>query len=145
MEGRASVAMLLTLMRELQGVMRTEGALLREMRLERLQALQLEKSALADRYERAFRELRASPDHVAALPFEERKLLEQAMREFQAAVRANAERLGAARRVSESILEAIRDSLDGLPPPSRAYAAGARAAGSREGGRVIPVAFDRQC
>jgi hypothetical protein len=145
MDGDVSVAMLLTLMRELQEVMRTEGALLREMRLERIQALQLEKSALAERYERVFRKLRASPGLVAELTPEERLMLEQALRQFQAAVSANAERLGAAKRVSESVLQVIRDGLDAVPPTLRGYPGAPRTAGAWEGARVIPVAFDRQC
>ena len=59
---RGAVAVLLTLMRQLQEVMRTENGLLRDMRLERLRALQAEKAALADAYEVELRRLRDAPD-----------------------------------------------------------------------------------
>ena len=48
---RSRVATVLALMRELMGLMQAENGLLREMRLARLQALQEEKTALAQSYE----------------------------------------------------------------------------------------------
>jgi len=59
MEPLERAAVLLTLMRELQQLMKRENALLREMRLDRLAELQAAKSTLAEAYEmelRAFRE-----------------------------------------------------------------------------------------
>ena len=76
------VAVLMALMRQLQDVMRAENALLREMKLARLQELQVEKSALAQSYELELRRLRQSPETLAGLHEDGRALLEAAMREF---------------------------------------------------------------
>ena len=57
----------MTLMRQLQEVMRTENGLLREMRLARLQELQAEKAALAESYELELRRLRQAPELLAGL------------------------------------------------------------------------------
>ena len=93
--------------------MRTENGLLREMRLPRLQALQQEKSALADAYELALRRLRQAPETMASLDAASRGMLEAAMREFQVAVRGNAERLLQSRGVIEDIVRILGESLGG--------------------------------
>ena len=61
------VAVLLTLMRQLQEVMRTENGLLRDLKLARLRELQVEKAALAGHYELELRRLRQAPDTLAGL------------------------------------------------------------------------------
>ena len=63
----ARLTALMTLMRQLQDVMRTENGLLREMRLARLQDLQAEKAALAETYELELRRLRQAPELLASL------------------------------------------------------------------------------
>ena len=141
-EGR--VAVLMALMRQLQEVMRAENALLREMKLARLQELQAEKSALAQSYELELRRLRQTPETLAALPEGGRSLLEAAMREFQGTVRANADRLLQSRQVVEGIVQVIGDSLAGGAAPA-GYGAPSRPAHDPARGRVIPVAFDRRC
>ena len=112
-------AVLLTLMRELEEVMRAEDALLRDMRLERLTALQEEKAALADAYEAELRRLRDAPDTVGALEPEVRRALDEAMRSFREAVRANARRLEAARKVVEGVVKALGESVAAAQRPAR--------------------------
>ena len=97
MEPLERVAVLLTLMRELEGVMRQENALLREMKLARLADLQTEKAALAEAYETELRSLRSAPEAVASLPTAVRQSLEQATREFQLTARSNVNALLAGR------------------------------------------------
>lgn len=139
----AKVAVLMTLMRQLQDVMRTENALLRDMKLARLQGLQAEKSALAESYEVELRRLRQAPEVLAGLGDDGRALLEAAMREFQGSVRANADRLLQSRQVVEGIVQAIGESLGTVAP--RGYGGSAAGAGDAARARVIPVAFDRRC
>ena len=141
-EGR--IALLLTLMRQLQETMRTENGLLRELRLARMRELQSEKAALAERYEIELRRLRQTPEAIGALSDEARRLLESSMRELQAAARINADRLLQARGVVEAVVQAIGDSLGAAGTGGRTYAA-ASAQGFDPPARVIPVAFDRRC
>ena len=65
-EGR--IALLLTLMRQLQETMRIENGLLRELGLARMRELQSEKAALAERYEIELRRLRQTPEALGARP-----------------------------------------------------------------------------
>ena len=140
----ARVAVLLTLMRQLQEVMRAENGLLRDLKLARMCELQDEKAALAESYELELRRLRQTPEAMSALSDEAHRLLESSMREFQATVRANADRLLQARGVVEAVVQAIGDSLGAAIPAGRAYAPATRAAIDPPA-RVIPVAFDRRC
>ena len=140
----ARVPVLLALMRQLQEVMRTENQLLRDLKLARLQELQAEKSALAASYELELRRLRASPELVSGLDPSGRALLEASMRDLQATVRANAERLLHARGIVEAVVQTIGQSPGTAPAATRNYAEGARAAEARSG-RVIPIALDRRC
>jgi hypothetical protein len=142
-EAQTRIVMLLALMRELQGVMQAENALLRQMRLDRLQALQAEKVALAERYELELRRLRQAPEELAELEPDERALLETGLREFQAAVRANAERLAQARQVAEGVVQAIGASLGTGSSAASGYGVAGRVGGDVS--RVIAVAFDRRC
>ena len=141
-EGR--VALLMTLMRQLQETMRTENGLLRELKLARMRELQSEKAALAERYEIELRRLRQTPETIGALSGEARQHLEAGMRELQAAARANADRLLQARGVVEAVVQAIGDSLGAAGTGGRTYAA-ASAPCIDPPARVIPVAFDRRC
>jgi hypothetical protein len=143
------VALLMTLMRELEGVMRAEGALLREMRLDRLQALQQEKSALADAFEAELRRLRGAPETVAELAPEARGELDEAMRRFRAVARVNRRQLEAGRQVVEGVVKALGDGLNGAhragtyrvgAAPSQQRLAGTGGAA----GSVVSLALDRQ-
>ena len=130
----AQVAVLLTLMRQLQEVMRTENGLLREhARSTRLQELQAEKSALAEAYELELRRLRQAPEAVASL----------SRREPQPAGSRNARVPGdgarqrrpaaaVAARVVEGIVRVIGESL-GATEPRPARLRGPAAAGGRTG------------
>lgn len=141
----ARLTVLMTLMRQLQDVMRTENSLLREMRLARLQDLQAEKAALAETYELELRRLRQAPELLASLGADRRQLLEIAMRDFQATVRANADRLLRSRGVVEALVQVIGESLGTAAPSPSRYGDPSRAAADTVPARVIPVAFDRRC
>lgn len=130
-------AVLMALMRQLEGVMRAENALLREMRLDRLHALQEEKTALADAYEAELRRLRAEPDAVAALDPAARADLEEAMRGFRAEAQANRRRLEVARGVVEGVARALGGSLSGSSP----YGSGTAPSPV---GRVVPLSLNRR-
>jgi len=140
----ARLTVLMTLMRQLQDVMRAENGLLREMRLGRLQDLQAEKTALAETYELELRRLRQAPDLLASLGGDRRALLEAAMREFRATARANAERLLQSRRVVENLVQVIGESLGTAVAAPAGYGGPSRATEAAPA-RVIPVAFDRRC
>jgi len=135
----ARVAVLLTLIRKLEEVMRAEGALLREMRLSRLQSLQEEKAALSHAYEAELRRLHDSPDQVAAMEPEQREALALAMREFQAAAESNRRQLEAARRVVEGIVRALGQSA-GVGQGRYSYRPGPAA----RNGQVLSLALNRQ-
>lgn len=139
--GRAAV--LMTLMRELEGVMRAEGSLLRDMRLERLRALQGEKAALADAFEAELRRLRGQPEAVAALEPEAREALEEAMRRFRAAARTNGRQLEAGRKVVEGVVRALGESLSGARRAGP-YRPGAPAVRAGAAAPVVSLALDRQ-
>jgi hypothetical protein len=145
MQAQEKVALLMTLMRQLQEVMRAENALLRDMRLQRLRALQTEKAALAESYELELRRLRQSPELLAALDPDGRDLLAESMREFQATVTANANRLRQAQQVVEGVVRTIGESLGRHGAAPRGYGAPTHPGADPGRGRVIPVAFDRRC
>ena len=140
-------AALLAMMRELEGLMGAENALLRDMRLERLRGLQDEKAALAAAYEAELRRLRATPEIAGALAPEARLALEEGMRRFRAAARVNAQRLEAARGVVEGVVKALGSSLSatrnagGCRPGGTSAAVGAGRGG---GGQVVPLALNRR-
>ena len=141
----ARLTALMTLMRQLQDVMRTENGLLREMRLARLQDLQAEKAALAETYELELRRLRQAPELMDSLSADRRQLLETAMRDFQATVRGNADRLQQSSRVVEALVQVIGVSLGTAAKPAPGYGRPAAAAADGASARVIPLAFDRRC
>jgi hypothetical protein len=147
MDPSATVAMLLALMRQLEDVMRLEGTLLREMRLDRLRELQGEKSALATDLEARLQGLRRAAGTVGGLDMAERSLLEESLRSFRATAHANVARLRQAREVSEGLVRLLGESLAYLPAGGgRAYGPAAGGGGGpAETARIIPVAFDRQC
>ncbi|HMR31629.1 MAG TPA: hypothetical protein PKA13_10660 [Geminicoccaceae bacterium] len=138
------MAVLLTLMRELEEVIRLENGVLRDMKLGRVADLQKEKAALAEKYEVQLRALRSSPEVVASLPDGVRANLEQATRSFQEIVRANVRALGAARTVVEGIVRHIGESLATVRPSRTGYPGMAGMAAEGGPGRVIAVAFDRR-
>ena len=143
MEPLERVAVLLALMRELEGVMQQEGQLLRSMRLERLDEVQAEKATLAEAYEIEVRAFRKDPQAAAGLPDEARRTLEEASRSFQQAVRANARAIEAGRVVVEGIVRRLGESLMGRRTMRTGYAAEAPVH-EAPAGRVIAVAFDRR-
>lgn len=139
------VAVLLTLMRQLGEVMRTENGLLREMRLPRLRELQEEKVALAGAYELALRRLRQAPEVMASLDGAGRTMLEASMREFQATVRGNALRLRQFLGTVEDIVRILGENSNG-GAATGIYGGGTSRPGSDPAtARVIPMALDRRC
>jgi hypothetical protein len=106
--------MLLALVRQLQGVIQAENALLRELRLDRLRELQAEKAALVESYELALRHLRHTPGLLAALGEDDRDALDAAVRELPVAVRRNTERLTQARAAVGDVARAIEESLGSI-------------------------------
>ncbi|MFO1068703.1 MAG: hypothetical protein U1E14_09285 [Geminicoccaceae bacterium] len=143
MEPLERVAILLALMRELEGVMQQEGQVLRTMRLDRLEALQAEKATLAEAYEIELRAFRKDPAAAAGLPAEARRTLEDASRTFQQAIRANVRAIQAGRQVVEGIVRRLGASLAAGRSERAGYRADAPPA-DPPGGRVIAVAFDRR-
>ena len=137
------LAVLLALMRQLQEVMRAENGLLRDLKLSRLRELQIEKAALASHYELELRRLRQAPEALSGLGEEARHLLEGAMRDFQATVRSNADRLLQARTVVEAVVQTIGHSLAAGAGQGQRYAGGSQLA--EPSARVIPMALDRRC
>ena len=67
------------------------------------------------------------------------------MREFQATVRANADRLLQSRRVVEALVQVIGESLGTAVRRRRGYGAAVARRAEAAPARVIPVAFDRRC
>ena len=134
-------AMLLTLMRELQDVMKRENALLREMQIARLADLQATKSALAERFEAELQALRVAPHVLGELPTEARRELDFGMREFQRCAGANAAALRSSRDLLDALVRRIGDSLATLRPRNEGYG---RSAAAPPSGQVVPVAFDRR-
>ena len=136
----------MTLMRQLQDVMRTENGLLREMRLARLQELQAEKAALAETYELELRRLRQAPETTgqprAPTP---RQLLETACASSRR--RCGAMPSGCCSRAawSRPSFRSIGESLGTAAKPARRLWPAGRRRGRRRSARVIPVAFDRRC
>jgi hypothetical protein len=135
----AHAAMLMTLMRELEGLMQAENALLREMRLSEIQSLQVEKCALADAYERELRKLRVEPTRIGELAPELRLELQMAMRDFQATAGDNARRLAAATTVLEGVVRSLGASL------AASRGAGGYPRGGYGGGAtVVSLALNRE-
>ena len=103
--------MLLALVRQLQGVIQAEDALLRELRLNRLRQLQAEKADLLESYGLVLCQLRHAPALLAALGEDDRRLLDAAVRALQAALRGQAKRLTLARAAVDDVARAIEASL----------------------------------
>ena len=121
----ARLAVLMTLMRQLQDVMRTENGLLREMRLARLQELQAEKAALAETYELELRRLRQAPELLASL---ERRPRASCSRRRCASSRRRCGPMPSGccsrARVVEALVQVIGESLGTASAPAPAMAAG---------------------
>ena len=141
MEPLEQAAVFLTLMRELEEAMRAEQALVRELRLDRLRALQVRKEVLAEAYEIELRRWRTEPERSAALDPAARSALETAMRGLQATARESARRLGAARTVVEGIARAL--GREAAAPPA-GYGPGSASAARRPTGQVVAFALDRR-
>ncbi len=143
MEPLEKAAILMTLMKRLGQIMDHERALLTSMRLDDLNDLQEEKSALTEAYELELQRLRKSPEILAALDEGVREQIEGAMRRFQDAAQANAQALEAARAVVDKL---VRNIADGLARQQKGpcYAPPGAATVRPASGQVISVAFDRK-
>ena len=87
------MAIVIGMMRRLFELMQAEEALLKEMRLARLGSSSSRRWRSPGATSLSCAGCASAPEALAALGAEERGQLEAAMREFQAAARANAERV----------------------------------------------------
>ncbi|HEX2525846.1 MAG TPA: hypothetical protein VHL31_06020 [Geminicoccus sp.] len=142
MEALERVAVIMTLMRQLEQVMEQEIQILRGMRLDRLQDIVMEKTTLCHAYEAELRALRRQPELMALLDPEVRRSLEQATRIFQAKAADNLRSLEAARTVVERVMRHIGSSLEAGPAKPKLYPQ--QRTGNAMRGQVIALAFDRQ-
>ena len=138
MDAMERASLILTLIRELKGVLERELLLLRGMNLEGLEEIQEEKTALADAYEVEVAALRRAPEFVAALDPAVREALFEAMRDLQAVMRENLEALLAARTVTERVARHIAASIETSHKHTGPMAAGEGA------GQVVPLTLNRQ-
>lgn len=142
MEPLEKAAVLMTLMKRLGQIMDHERALLASMRLDDLNDLQEEKSALVDAYEVELDRLRKGPETFAALEDGVRLQIEEAMRRFQEAAHSNALALSSAKTVVDKV---VRNIADSLARQQRAHSYGPPSvAGQQRSGEVISVAFNRK-
>jgi hypothetical protein len=111
-------AILMVLMRELEGIGRAEVAVLRQLRLDRLRELRTEKAALGEALETELGRLRRCPEVVGALEPGARGALDAAMRRYRSAARADARRLLAARRAVDEVARELDASLDAAAAPA---------------------------
>jgi hypothetical protein len=111
-------AILMVLMRELEGIGRAEVAVLRQLRPGRLRDLRAEKAALGEALEIELGRLRRSPEVVGALEPEAREALEAAMRRYRSATWADARRLLAARRAMDDVARELDASLAATTGPA---------------------------
>ena len=111
------MAVLLALMRQLQEVMRAENGLLRDLKLARLRELQTRRRPWPATTSWSCAGCASRPTPSRASATERRRLLESSMREFQATVRSNADRLLQARSVVEAVVQAIGHSLGSAAGP----------------------------
>lgn len=142
MEPLEKAAILMTLMKRLGQIMDHERALLGSMRLDDLNDLQEEKSALAEAYEVELGRLRKAPETFAALDDGVRLQIEDAMRRFQEATHGNILALSAAKTVVDKV---VRNIADGLARHQRGTGYGRPGGVGQQGSaEVISVAFNRK-
>ncbi len=142
MEPLEKAAILMTLMKRLGQIMDHERALLNSFRLDDLNELQEEKTALVEAYELEMMRLREAPEAFAALDDGVREQIEAAMRRFQDASQSNVRALAAAHTVVEKVVRNIGDALARQHRGPCYQATGA--ATKPAAGQVISVAFDRK-
>jgi len=97
--------------------------------------IQAEKEALAQAYEREWRELRTTPEVMGGLEMAVRETLEHELRAFQAAIKANLDALEAGRRVLEGVVRRLGEHAASTRGTAPGY--GARPASAE----VVAVAF----
>ncbi|MCB1971052.1 MAG: hypothetical protein H6851_15945 [Geminicoccaceae bacterium] len=131
------VTVVMTLMLQLQNLLDEETEYLRAMKIERLEALQNEKVALAEAYEIEMYRLRKEPEVLGALPIEVRQSFEDAVRTLQSASRRNAHAVEAARTVVDRIVRRLGRTLEQRRNRPSGYDSDSR-------GRVISVAFNHR-
>lgn len=142
MEPLERVAVVMTLMRQLQDALQHETRCLREMRLARLDETRTLKTLLGDAYEIEVQALRRSPEILGSLPQGIRDALETETRQLQLVRRTNTHALRAAHAAVESLARHLGESL-----ACASFAAGACGSAAGAGGptgRVIWGAFARR-
>lgn len=140
------VTVMITLIRQLEGVMDREVRALKKLAIGEVEALQEEKALLAEAYGIEMGRLRQRPEVLGGLDEHVRVTLEDAVRALQATAARNADSLLAAQTVIERIVEKLADSARGVRQGLAGY--GPRTAGAGDsrpqgaGGQVIAVAFN---
>ncbi|MEZ5823661.1 MAG: hypothetical protein R3C97_02620 [Geminicoccaceae bacterium] len=129
------VTVVMTLMRRLQNLVEEETEILRMMKLERVAALQDEKTALGEAYEIEMYNLRKNPEILGSLDIAVRRELEHAVLDLREASRRNAHAVDAARSVVDRIVQRLGRVVEQRNSAPAGY--------DRSGqNRVIPVAFN---
>ena len=133
-----AVSDLLAITARLIACIKREIALLRAMRPQEMQALQIDKAALADAYEAHLRVLRQGESAETAISEPLRRELAEATERFQTVLAENARALRAVKEVNERVLEAIVAAAD----EERGRPVGYTASGAAPGGRAAtPVSL----
>ena len=125
-------------------LMRRETEQLGTMRIQELDALQAEKTALAAAYEAAVQALANQPDALAALAPAIRQELAEAARAFDQAAAENLRRLTAARTAHDRMLKAIVDAITERRNAGGSYAASGASARLRPAAGAVSIALDRR-
>ena len=144
------VTVMITLIRQLEGVMDREVNALKSLAIAEVEALQDEKNLLAEAYGIEMGRLRKAPEVLGSLEEHVRLTLEDAVRALQATATRNADALFAAQSVIERIVEKLAESARGVRQGLTGYGPGSGAAGDVRpqaaaqgtGGQVIAVAFN---
>ena len=143
MSAESRVAVLMTLMRQLQEVMRAENGLLRDLKLVRLRELQAEKSALAGSYEVELRRLREAPGDSSA---RSTRMPAGCSRTACASSSGRSAPTPTGCCSARSRRDTRADHRSGPGRAGRASLPGRFGSGPASGSaRVIAVAFDRRC
>ena len=136
---------LLSALERLTALMQRELAELKAMRPFALGALQNEKLALVQAYEKALEAMKQRPEAARGLPAPIKAKLTEAARRFQATLTDNLRALNANKVANERLHQAILQSLEQQRhgPSADAYGAN-RAQRPRRGAGALSIAYDRR-
>ena len=126
-----SVGDLLAITARLITCIEREITLLRAMRPQELQALQIDKAGLADAYEAHLRVLRQGDGAETAISEQLRRELAEATERLQTVLAENARALRAVKEVNERVLKAIVEAAEEQRGRPVGYAGNGAATGGR--------------